>query len=170
MTARNDAGFTLAETLIALAVVSMALASIIAATTLVTRHYHQIVFADKTNQRRDAVVKQLQTALGPYQPYDVDGLSGDGRQIDYDCGEKRCHFALTDNSLHLGYVSRGERLTAWPPKNVTQNEPQRLEALILQDRSGTTLGLVRLETDQPEDCQFDMISRACRGEGRVTTP
>ena len=170
VTGRRDDGFTLVETVVALTVVSHALAGILVATNLVTRHNQQVVRAKQAVRSADETMARLSAGLLPHQPFFADDLTGTVRDIVYDCGAARCRFRLTSPSQRLAYVSRGKVLTAWPPKVMTEGEEQRLEALILQDLSGTTLGLVRLETEQSESCQFDMISRTCRGEGRDSTP
>lgn len=170
MTGRRDDGFTLVETVVALTVVSLALAGILVATNLVTRHNQQVVRARRTAKAAEATLARLRDDLTPHQPFFADDLTGSARDVVYDCGAGRCRFRLSSPSQRLVYVSQGEILTSWPPKVVHEGEEQRLEALILQDLSGTTLGLVRLEAEQGEDCQFDMISRTCRGEGRESTP
>lgn len=169
MTGRRDDGFTLVETVVALTVVSLALAGILVATNLVTRHNQQVLRARQTAKMAEDTLALLRDGLTPHQPFFADDLTGSARDIAYDCGLRRCQFRLTALSQRLVYVSQGKILASWPPK-VIEAPDQRLEALILQDLSGTTLGLVRLETEQPEDCQFDMISRTCRGEGRDSTP
>jgi prepilin-type N-terminal cleavage/methylation domain-containing protein len=170
MSTREDDGFTLVEMVVALAVVSFALAGILAATNLVTRHNQQMLRLDRAVRAAEEARSHLYTALSPYGPFDTNNLTGGERTVDYDCGKSRCQFRLASAGQRLVYVSEGEVLRSWPPKLVAEGREQRLEVLILQDLSGTTLGLVRLETEQAEDCQFDMISRTCRGEGRESTP
>lgn len=170
MTGRQDEGFTLVEAVVALTVVSLALAGILAATSLITRHNRQVVTAQQSATAVEDTLSRLSTSLSPHQPFFAEDLTGSPRDIIYDCGVARCRFRLSSPSQRLAYVSEGKVLTSWPPKVIVEGQEPRLEALILQDLSGTTLGLVRLETEQPEDCQFDMISRTCRGEGRESTP
>jgi len=170
VTGRRDDGFTLVEAVVALTVVSLALAGILAATSLITRHNRQVITAQQTAKMVEDTLAQLGDGLSPHQPYFAEDLTGSPRDITYDCGVARCRFRLSSPSQRLAYVSEGKVLASWPPKAMMEGQEPRLEALILQDLSGTTLGLVRLETEQPEDCQFDMISRTCRGEGRESTP
>jgi prepilin-type N-terminal cleavage/methylation domain-containing protein len=170
MNRRRDDGFTLVETVVALTVVSLALAGILVVTNLVTRYNHQVVRAQQTGRSVENTLAQLSSRLSPHQPYFADALTGTARDIEYDCGADRCRFRLSSKSQRLAYISQGKVSASWPPKILLEDREQRLEALILQDLSGTTLGLVRLEAEQPEDCQFDMISRTCRGEGRESTP
>jgi prepilin-type N-terminal cleavage/methylation domain-containing protein len=170
MMSQRDDGFTLVETLAALTVVSLALAGILAATSLVTRHNRQVVKAQQTAKAVEDTLSGLGASLSPHQPFFAEDLTGSPRDIIYDCGVGRCRFRLSSPSQRLAYISEGKVLKSWPPKVMTEDPEPRLEALILQDLSGTTLGLVRLETEQLEDCQFDMISRTCRGEGRESTP
>lgn len=167
---RRDDGFTLVETVVALTVVSLALAGILVATNLVTRHNQQMVKARQAAKATEDTLARLRKGLMPHQPFFAGDLTGSARDIAYDCGAGRCRFRLSSPSQRLAYVSRGQISASWPPKVVHEGEEQRLEALILQDLSGTTLGLVRLEAEQGEECQFDMISRTCRGEGRESTP
>jgi prepilin-type N-terminal cleavage/methylation domain-containing protein len=170
MKIKGDEGFTLVETVVALTVVSFALAGILAATNLVTRHNQRLVKTQETERSADETLARLKVDLLPHQPFFATDLTGSSRDIVYDCKTGRCRFHLSAPAQRLVYVSEGEVLTSWPPKVILEGREQRLEALILQDLSGTTLGLVRLETEQSEDCQFDMISRTCRGEGRESTP
>lgn len=170
MRMRADDGFTLVETVVALTIVSFALAGILAATNLVTRHNQRLVKTQETVRAADETLARLKADLLPHQPFFATDLTGSPRDIVYDCKTGRCRFRLSSPTQRFAYVSEGEVLTSWPPKVILEGREQRLEALILQDLSGTTLGLVRLETEQSEDCQFDMISRTCRGEGRESTP
>jgi prepilin-type N-terminal cleavage/methylation domain-containing protein len=169
LTARGDEGFTLAEVVIALAVVSIALAGILAATNLVTRHNRQVTKWQKASSASDQTVARLRIELARGQPFDTENFTGSATQIDFDCGDgRRCRYRLPSGDQRFAYVTHGDILPFWPRKPAVPDTPERLEALILQDRSGTTLGLVRLETEQTENCQFDMISRTCHGEGRDT--
>ena len=170
MRTRGDDGFTLVETVVALTVVSFAFAGILAATNLVTRHNQRLVKTQEAVRAADETLARLKADLLPHQPIFATDLTGSPRDIVYDCKTGRCRFRLSSPTQRLVYVSEGEILTSWPPKVILEGREHRLEALILQDLSGTTLGLVHLETEQSEDCQFDMISRTCRGEGRESTP
>lgn len=115
MTRQRDDGFTLVETVVALTVVSLALAGILLATNLVTRHNQQVVRTEQTARSVETTLARLRDSLSPHQPFFGDALTGTARDIVYDCGVGRCRFQLSSKSQRLAYVSQGMISASWPP-------------------------------------------------------
>lgn len=168
-TGRSDHGFTLAETLIALWVVSMAMGCVLAGFAVLSRFDHAAHKEVHTRRAADAAVAALQQAVTTGEGFSVRAFKGDARHLRYACGEggggdnfKLC--TLNEpGGRRLSYVSETGIHQTWPDA-ATEMPPQPLEALILQTTTGTTLSVVRIQTEQARDCQFDTISRTCREE------
>jgi type II secretory pathway pseudopilin PulG len=169
MTRHADQGFTLAETLIALWVVSMALACVLAGFALLSRFDRSIQGQTAVRRTADAAVTSMRQAVATGEALSVKSFSGDARRLQYACGpggelsSPRLCTLKAPKGWSLSYVSEAGIYKAWP-NSTDDASPQLLEALILQDERGTTRGVVRIRVEQAPDCQFDTISRTCREE------
>ncbi len=175
---KHDQGFTLTETLVALLVISLSLAALIVAASLVARFDRRGWTATKQEREIATTESRIAAILHAREPLRGDDLVGTARRFDYVCtpgagNAPDCHFTLSESDIpnvHMMYASENEIRPDWPPQTTTgETEPPRLEALILQDGQNKTLAVIRLGTDQDKDCQFDMISRTCREDSQGAT-
>lgn len=157
---RADDGFTLTETLMALLVVSLALAGILTATSMVARSNANSARHLADDREIDGLVKKLRLLVPDNAP--ANHVVGNVSSVAVDCGASRCRFSLPDGRYSLAYVGQGLVHKSWPSATMADGNEARLEALILQDEDKKTVGVVKLSVEQSISCQFDMISRTCR--------
>ncbi len=174
---RED-GFTLTETLIALLVISLSLAGLIAIASLVAHFERGEWMRTRQDKQLTETEAQIAAILHAREPVRGKALTGEAQGFTYACvpasqDSPVCRFSLGAShipNLHLKYVSQGNMRSDWPPPpEPTDIEAPRLEALILQDGGNRTVGVIRLDADQSQDCQFDMISRICREDAGALT-
>lgn len=169
MTIHKDDGFTLAETLIALWVVSLAMGCVLAGFALLSRFEQAAHGQARARRAVDASLSALTQAAAVGEALSVSAFAGDARHLRYACAiganedNPRLCTLNWPSAQRVAYVSDGLVYKAWPV-GATQAVPQPLGALILQDAAGTTLGVVRIQAEQSRDCQFDTVSRTCREE------
>ncbi|MDV6331309.1 prepilin-type N-terminal cleavage/methylation domain-containing protein [Asticcacaulis sp. 201] len=166
MTKPSEAGFTLAEMLVALVVISLALAGIWQGSRIVSR-LNMKVEADRTSTLKLREYEaELRAKLEPLQPILGDAVIGSSRALRFACqaGEATPNCALSPPSGTFAYVSNGQVFSDWPPlaSAETPGQKPRLQALIVRNTAEKNLIVVTLPVEHPADCQFDMISRACR--------
>lgn len=167
MTPHNDQGFTLTEALVALLVISLGLAGLLQTSRIVS-HFNKSVLAQRQESKSmKAFQAEMQTRFDPIQPINDTKLEGDGLQIRYACSREAttrdCHLDAPQG--RFVYASDGQALAAWPPAAIEGHHEQvHLDAVMLRSPQGKTLALVKFPVEHGPDCQFDMISRACREE------
>ncbi|CAL4869739.1 hypothetical protein MMA231_04031 (plasmid) [Asticcacaulis sp. MM231] len=170
---RKDSGFTLTEALIALLVISLALAGALQASRIVAKFNSRVVTQAKRD--KDLISFQAQAAkrLLPLQPITDDKLKGDARQMAFPC-DPTAPTPLCTLSAPTGtfvYLSGGSAHAVWPYGQPSSSTPSaRLEAVALRDQQGKTLAVIKLPVEHAGDCQFDMISRNCREVSPQTEP
>ncbi len=164
---RANHGFTLAETLIALWVVSLAMACVLAGFALLSRFEHNVENQTIGRRAAETDLAVVTQAVATGEALSVKAFTGDAHHLEYACGKamdsrnspELCTLKWPDN-WRASYVSEAGIFQAWPTSE--EKIPQPLEALILQDQAGETLGVVRIQAEQARNCQFDTISRTCR--------
>lgn len=181
----SDDGYTLADTLAALAIVGLSIAG-------VTTGLSSLSKIHLTTERRSAETAGLKRAsvlltdlfhdAGPFTNRST-VLEGDSLSFAFDCGPGRCSAHL-ENAIQgarlvvrrAGGVERSVRLEpqnvrfiyfgsstsgeAWPQ---TSDDRQRLRSVGLVDEQGDVpLVQAVLWTDQPVRCEFDVVAQDCR--------
>jgi hypothetical protein len=181
----SDGGYTLAEMLAALVMVSLAVSGLALATGTISRAEARSQAARATLGDLGRLHRAAAAMLGSAGPF-IGGsprdLQGDGRQASFPCnGGQACRLALeasggrTAMRLHAGardqklalrgvasaelrYVSAldGRTQPAWPPAD----RPDRLAAVVLFSR-GAPLDVLRISREQPAACVFDVRLQGC---------
>ncbi len=181
----SDAGYTLAEMLVALVIVGATAGAMTEGAVSLAR-IQGAAAASLSRGRVQARVQQSFAAFlrdrGPFRSGpDGDLLRGDGAGLDFGCGASTCHVGLNGSgssqwlALDDGQGGRarfalpgggdtrfvygdGETLlAAWPPKE----EGRLLRTVSILSDAGP-VAVAELALQQPADCQFDPIVRACR--------
>ncbi len=171
--ASQEDGFTLTEALVGLLIISLSLGGLLQAGRVVG-HADKAALAQKRIIKSEVMFeRELAEALRPIQPITATDLKGDGHFIHYACDKNQKGQGALKCSLNpplgsLAYVSSGKVYSSWPPAGVlTADKATRLEAVLWHDDAGKNIGVLALPVEQGADCQFEMISRACRQSAPV---
>lgn len=184
-------GYTLAETLAALVIISLAIGGLVIGVDLLGRAQTKATADTRQTDhaiRLDSEFAHFLEQAGPFRSDDPHGLQGDEDRFSYGCGDEVCSaeinrgdektlLVLTDRqgtvrSIDIGkgafvfeYQDEQGHQADWPPSDVSK--PRSLRAIgILKPRLGEELPVAeaRLFIEQPAVCAFDTISRSCRSE------
>lgn len=184
----SDAGYTLAETLAALAVLSLAVGGLTAAAQGLAQRQRLVadtlLDAEGPRAAQAALERLLETA-GPFRSHEPDRFRGAARRLQFDCGAPEpCAAELVDatGGQALRLTSPGQVRTlalrraglrfryrgsegpadAWPPA-AARRQALRSVALVAGDApGGLALAEARVWAEQPLACQFDVILQDCR--------
>lgn len=184
----SDAGYTLTEMLAALIMISLATGGLIEGVHVVGQIQAQAGRAVGEGRAVRAAQSSLERLLEGQGPFDVGGrpqFNGSRTGFTFDCASPRpCAAAVAPapggarltltaaggtvsqsrlpvSSAGVGFVyggGQGASETWPPPKSGRQN----LRSVRLKDAAGATLADVRLWSEQPRRCEFDVIAQACR--------
>lgn len=167
MTRPRDDGFTLVEALVALLIISLSLAGVFEASRFVGRMDHRLLSTRQAGRADAAFQADLTGRLAPLQPIDAGKLSGDAGMLHYVCSPgstlQACSLASGPDRQFV-YVADSHTLGQWPPAVQPGSPPARLEALLVRDRRGNNVAVIKFPVEHNGNCQFDMISRTCRNE------
>ncbi len=160
----HDGGFTLAEALMALLIISLALAGVMQAGRLVGAFQKRIAGDKKVEAARQGFEHELRDRLSPLQPIESDELEGDAHGVRYACtpddSALGCRLDVPEG--RLAYASSGVTYAAWPqPVKPGSFGKPRLDAIVWRGPGGKVLAVVKFPIEQARDCIFDMISRTC---------
>ncbi len=185
----RDAGYTLVEMLVALAVVGMTAAGLAEGAHVMTRIQGQTT----TALRRERATMALQSRFtqflngrGPFGSSDGEaGLQGSADELSFPCGEETCTAQLiaapaglsldlgledgSHSSLVLPGVTGGSfayddgkaQRSDWPPSDAGL----RLRSVTIMagfEPDQRPLVVASLDIAQAPDCEFDPIVKACR--------
>ncbi|EGF92856.1 prepilin-type N-terminal cleavage/methylation domain protein [Asticcacaulis biprosthecium C19] len=156
---QKEGGFTLAEAVMALLVVSLAMAGLMQVNRMIAQGERRGLADRRVEASRRSFVNELRQTLTPLQPLRDAKVSGDAEGLSYPCANGEC--ALRPPNGRLVYLSEGAVHTAWPPAPVSDQPPPRLSAVLWQDGDGKNLATVKFPVEHEADCLFDMISRTC---------
>lgn len=185
----SEAGYTLVETLLALAVLALAVQGVATGLQLMARQQFAVshVLSDTADRRaaQTALSRELET-LGPFRAHEPQKFSGDAGKFSFDCGQATpCEALLVSQpeglelELRRGgeprvLPLRGARAAkfvyhgalgpslVWPP---TTPKRQTLRAVaVTPDGVGQTADLLiaRVWREQPLVCEFDPVMQDCR--------
>ncbi|MDB5438845.1 MAG: hypothetical protein JWM33_1272 [Caulobacteraceae bacterium] len=178
------AGFTLMETLIGLAVLSMIMAGLTASLGVIGRLQRTAGESIAAGRQAMLLQRDLDDLAGSAGPFvsDRPGLTGWSGGFQFACGGTDCSARLTPTStgerteLHLAdgqaisrrlpadgtarFTYQGElgEYASWPPAG----PPQTLTAIRLSGADGQALASAPLWKQHPAECEYDLIDLACR--------
>jgi type II secretory pathway pseudopilin PulG len=183
----KDAGYTLADTLGALAVVSLMVSGAVAGVGVYGRQQQDArrQMAETAAARAaQAALQRLLETQGPYRSDQPERFSGSETRLQFDCGEDQpCAAQLqgsgapalqvTDRGrtrsfplsasgpVRFAYVSEAGRGPAWPPAS---GPPQHLRAVDVVAAGAPVPVLVTAQVwrEEPPACQFDPVLQDCR--------
>ncbi|TAJ28466.1 prepilin-type N-terminal cleavage/methylation domain-containing protein [Bosea sp. (in: a-proteobacteria)] len=184
----SDAGYTLTETLTALAIVGMAVGGLSAGVAMVGKTQAAVTstVADvQAVQSAQIGIQRLFEGQGPFRSHEPQRLSGDGRGMHFICGrETVCKIEIDEAAALLKLrVDAGGRVrslalrqpgparfvyqgslgpsSAWPPVGV-ERQVLRSVSLVRGEHDPTPLIEVQVWREQPQTCAFDVVLQDCR--------
>lgn len=186
----SDAGYTLAETLVALAMIGLAIGGMSSGVHVLAQQHartHGLVADTQALRAAEVRVQRLMELRGPFRSHEPASFAGGPEGFEFDCGEAQpCRVALSESPkglvLELGeggeevrrvrlrfegaaeFVYRGAETQgpAWPPNSADR---QALRSVALMRGEGAAAIPVleaRAWTEQPADCAFDVVLQDCR--------
>lgn len=188
----SDDGYTLAETLAALAMIGLAVGGLSMAVQMMARQQAQISeTVAETGARRaaDVYLQRLIDVQGAFRSHEPDRFQGDASGFRFACAEgATCKVEISSDAKGLGldvlegdevrrlplrrqgearFVYRGllGETEAWPPSR-PERQALRSVALIQKEADGPAREVELIETriwsEQPADCAFDTVMQDCR--------
>jgi hypothetical protein len=182
----GEAGYTLAETLAALLILSMAVSGLYTGVELLGRRQAVVghMMAAVEDQRTaQSALERLFEGLGPYRTSDPESFSGNAAAATFACGAAaRCTVAAGADSvgprlvlatpagarvihvpgqapLRLVYQGELGDSAVWPPN---RGRVEHLRSIRVLDAAQRPLAAARLWRGQAQDCAFDPIAQDCR--------
>lgn len=182
----NDAGYTLVETLTAMAVLALAIGGLSAGLQVLARQQSgvgRVVGDSQAMRNAQAGLDRLFEGRGPYRSHQPQQFSGDARGFTFDCGQAQaCSAALVEEGGGVSMAIRDggaagrlplrvpgpARFTyqgargvseTWPPAGPRQ--ALRVVAVVREPDSATLIK-TRLWIEQPLRCDFDVVLQDCR--------
>ena len=182
----TDEGYTLAETLAALTILGLALGGIGLVVSLIGRQQLAATRAHSTVMASRAANDALESLTGNQGPFTSGGrqtFTGQPRQLSFPCADRPCWARLEP-------IGKDQRLIVMGPDGVVTSTRLRqasaqfsytdalgatdhwprihggaLRAIgIRRDNSSAPLAVARIWRQEPRDCQFDGVNKACREE------
>ena len=183
----NNHGYTLVETLVALAMIAMAIGGLTLGVGVIGRAQLKaatvIAQAEATRLAQVSLERVLQ-AQGAFRTQDGGRLTGSASEIAYVCGSTQpCHIVLKEEPDGLGlditepdhkrhidlrtrskakFVYQGAVHTsdAWPPGGTEREALRGIELVRLDD--ARPILVAKLWAEQPAKCDFDVVMQDCR--------
>jgi type II secretory pathway component PulJ len=160
----HDQGFTLAEAVMSLLVVSLALAGLLQVTAYNARSQARIGTHQKDLKLIDQQSIALERVLNEVGAVE-DRFTGRKDYLSAKDAAGIDHEFRAPHGWQLKYLSNGQALAEWPPlaeQNLEISHRSKLGAVALSNDKGQPVKVARVRIEQNPDCQFDMISRDCR--------
>lgn len=185
----SDAGYTLVETLTALAILALAIHGVTTGLQLMARQQRVVteVVRDTTARRaaEAALSRELESG-GPFHAHKPEQLSGDPALLQFDCGQAAlCEAALVvaPDGLQLQLNHAGELRSlplpgavaaqfvyhgsqganaTWPPAAAGRQVLRAVSVSPVGGDSSTSLLTSRIWREQPLACEFDPVMQDCR--------
>jgi hypothetical protein len=184
----TDAGFTLVETLGALAILSLAVSGMVAAEAVYGRQQLDVtqqVLNTEALRAGQAGLERLMAPQGPFRSDQATRFTGSSSQIQFDCGEaapcvaelvgaQRLALQLTDQGrmrqldlrtagpAHFTYESDAGTGLAWPPAPGPLQHLRTVAVVRDSDPQPASLFKARVWREEPLACEFDPVSGDCR--------
>lgn len=182
----KDAGYTLAEAVAALTILGLALGGLGLVVGLIGRQQMAATRshgAAKQARAAEHALERLVQDQGPVTPGGQQGFTGKATALLFTCAARVC-------AARLEATSKGVRLIVTGPDGVTTTTRLKeasvqfsytdalgstdqwprpnggtLRAIVLRrDPSTPPLAMARIWLQEPRDCQFDPVIKACREE------
>lgn len=181
----TDDGYTLADTLAALAILGLSIAGATTGLSSLTKIHSatELRSVETASLKRASVLlNDLLTDAGPFTNRNA-ALQGDSSGFAFDCGSARCgarlEAAITGARLVVSSPGNVEHTVRLKPQNVrfvyfgsstsgrawpqASDDRQRLRSVSLVDEQGDApLVQTVLWIDQPVRCEFDVVAQDCR--------
>jgi hypothetical protein len=188
----SEDGYTLAETLVALATIGFAMGGLTAGVRLIGLNQastNQGLIAGHELRAADQAFSSLLATQGPFASDDVGSLQGAAQGFSFDCGAPRpCAARLSGapgvitlsvqspvsatqaqlpdvRQAHFLYVGSRTQGAIWPPGG---KDPEVLRAVVLigeNDHGSAPLALATVWREEGVTCVFDPVVGNCRKDG-----
>ncbi len=167
---KSEDGFTLAEAVMSLLVVSLMLAALLATASLCVRT-NTAVALEKQDARAIAAERtRLSAALDQVQPVTGAGVVGSDRTVAAVRAGGATILYTARPGFHLRYVGEAGTGDRWPEIAArttadTRAVPARLQAVILTAGDGAPAAVIRLRADLSQACRLDPATGVCHEGG-----
>lgn len=186
----TDAGYTLTETLAAMAVIGLASGGLALGVQVLGGQQGSIgavVLNIQQTREAEAWLERRLEAHGPFRAHEADRFVGAAGEVRFDCGSTAsCTMRLSDEGdgprleLFRGegdpatfrlpseqparfvFRSGGEILTSWPPGGGARQALRGVSLLQGEAEDERVILSVRLYGEQPLDCAYDPVLQDCR--------
>lgn len=182
----TDEGYTLAETLAALTILGLALGGMGLVVSLIGRQQLAATRAHNAVMAGHAAQDALERLAGNQGPFTSGGrhtFTGQPRQLSFPCADSSCWARLEPTGKHQRLIVMGAdgvvtatrlrqasaQFSYTDALGATDHWPRihggALRAIGLYgDNSSAPLAVARIWRQEPRDCQFDGVIKACREE------
>lgn len=186
----SEAGYTLTETLAALAILGLAIGGLTSAMQVMGRQQAAAngLSAHITAARAgETAVERFLAGHGPFRAHEPDRLAGDGRAFAFDCGAAEpCRVTVAQEAAglvlklrdetgaerslpllqpgpaRLVYQGAVEAVGAWPPAGPGRQPLRSISLVQTTDQGDAAILEARLVREQAADCAFDAVMQDCR--------
>lgn len=186
----SEAGYTLAETLTALAMVGLAMGGVAAGMQMIGRlqlSTSNVVAANQGVRATQARLEDLFRSGEPYRSHEGERFVGGPQLAQFDCGAAaRCEARLerdgeavklrvtdanarahetslaTDGDARFVYQGSLSTSEVWPPLEPGRQALRAVLVIARPEAGETALLETRLWAEQPRRCDYDPILRDCR--------
>lgn len=184
----GEAGYTLAETLTALAIMGLAMSGVASGMYVVSRQQFAVTDGVAQQSRARAIGEQIEALLAlraPFGAHEPDRLSGDRQGFSFQCGEGApCRVALAEGGEelriegprgaakeisipgkgNLAFLYQGARSAgpSWPTGDLVRQPLSSISLVREEGGDEQVLFVARIEAEQPAECQFDPVMQDCR--------
>lgn len=187
----SDAGYTLTETLAAMAVIGLAIGSFSLGMQVLGAQQSAVGATVLKAQEVRAAQVWLERRLAehaPFRAHEADRLSGDAAGFRFACGAAAaCTVDVTqdtrgrrlrifkgageaiafrlpadDAATRFVYRGAGETVTHWPPSSGARQALRSISLLQGEGAAERAVFQTRIHAEQPQDCQFDPVMQDCR--------
>jgi len=186
----REAGYTLTETLAAMAVLGLGIGSFALGMQVLGAQQSAVGATVLKAQEVRAAQVWLERRLAehaPFRAHEADQLSGDAAGFRFACGAAAaCTVDVTQDALgrrlrifkgagraiayrlpadtatRFVYRGAGEPVTHWPPTGGARQALRSISLLQGEGASEQAVFQTRIYAEQPQDCQFDPVMQDCR--------
>jgi type II secretory pathway pseudopilin PulG len=166
--ASNEAGFSLAETLVALVIISLSLGGVFIVAGLGAKIQTRVMAQKVSAQAIQSQEKDLSRRLALAGPYTSDNFDGTPAHFIVSSEGVATMGYRAPEGLRLRYVGDTGALDNWPDIGLTDDAGHidarrqgRLRAVVLTDVKGVPVVTIRLRVDERAACNFNAVSQTC---------
>lgn len=185
----NDAGYTLAETLAAMAVISLGIGGLsLGAQAIGTQQLStgRTVSGLEANRSAGQLIESLLAKGAPYGSQQPEQLSGDGGGFQFQCGRSaRCTAQIVTGSTttqlkiangdgptkvalllaapaHIQYRGSASVSDVWPPSDPARQTLRSVSVLQATSQGDVAVLEAKVWPEETAQCDFDPIQQDCR--------